>query len=135
VTTWKQWKTAHPDTLVLTENTGFDRDYTRSPYPGYEDALRVWFPLAAESDTFHSKKYVFGIENNGEFIAVPKDEFKSVGSDTVQLGGATVRLEYDDLLDVIHAFIGEQEIPSIQMYWFAWYAYYPSTSVWSAESE
>jgi len=74
---------------------------------------------------------VFGVEFNGEFIAVPKDEFKIVGRDTVQLGGKEVRLEYDNRLDVLHAYHGEEELTSIQMHWFAWYAYHPNTKVWS----
>ncbi len=31
-TTWQDWKTRHPDTLVLSFNTGYSRNYGRDPY-------------------------------------------------------------------------------------------------------
>ena len=34
-TTYDAWTTAHPDTLVLTDDTGFVRDYDRDPYGTY----------------------------------------------------------------------------------------------------
>ncbi len=34
---WDQFVTAHPDALVLTRDTGHERDYGRNPYPGYDD--------------------------------------------------------------------------------------------------
>lgn len=129
VTTWGKWKAQHPTTKVLSRETGFDRDYDRNPYPGYDDALRVWFPLAARSDKFETKKIVYGIKHNGEELAVPKAEFRQVGEDTVALGGESVTLKYNEKLDVVQAF-ADEELPAIPVYWFAWYAYYPDTKVW-----
>ncbi len=34
-TTWKRWKTAYPETKLLTEKTGYVRDYGRDPYGTY----------------------------------------------------------------------------------------------------
>ncbi len=31
-TTWRSWKKQHPDTLVLSLNTGYSRNYNRDPY-------------------------------------------------------------------------------------------------------
>lgn len=31
-TTWKEWKKQHPETLVLSPETGYRRDYNRDPY-------------------------------------------------------------------------------------------------------
>ena len=42
ITTWKAWREAHPETTVLSKQTGYDRDYGQTPYEGYEtsdDAL------------------------------------------------------------------------------------------------
>lgn len=130
VTDWKHWKTQHPDTRVLSLETGHNRNYDRNPYPGYDDLLRVWFPLAAKSDKFKTKDWVFGIKNNGEFLAVPKEQFKTVQKDKIILGGDEIKLEYDSTFQTMRAYNENEEIPAIQMYWFAWYAYYPETRVW-----
>ncbi|MBZ9731738.1 DUF3179 domain-containing protein, partial [Salegentibacter sp. JZCK2] len=34
-TTWESWKDKHPNTLVLSEDTGFNRNYSRNPYPNW----------------------------------------------------------------------------------------------------
>ncbi|MDP2497311.1 MAG: DUF3179 domain-containing protein [Candidatus Palauibacterales bacterium] len=34
---WERAREFHPDARVLSRETGYDRDYSRSPYPGYED--------------------------------------------------------------------------------------------------
>src|SRR5437870_5629196 len=48
-TTWADWKARHPDTLVLSAETGFSRDYSRDPYAGYESSSRIMFPTAHTS--------------------------------------------------------------------------------------
>lgn len=135
VTTWEQWKKKHPDTLVLSRNTGFDRDYDRNPYPGYDYVLRLWFPVGAKSDRFPTKKWMTGIEHNNEFLAVPKKEFKQQGKATVVLGGEKIIIEYDDGLDTITAqTINGEEVLAFDTYWFAWYAYHPNTKVFSPKT-
>ena len=37
---WDRLKEFHPDARLLSTETGYDRDYSRSPYPGYEDRSR-----------------------------------------------------------------------------------------------
>jgi hypothetical protein len=131
-TTWEQWKKQFPDSLILSTNTGFNRDYTRSPYPGYDSLLQVWFPVAAKSDAFHSKKIIHGVVHNNEALAIPKGESRKYLPPTYELGGETISLEYNDDLDVIKVFDSQgNQINSFDSYWFAWYAYRPETKILS----
>ncbi|HSG05403.1 MAG TPA: DUF3179 domain-containing protein, partial [Nitrospiria bacterium] len=34
-TTWEEWRKEHPNTLVLSTDTGYSRNYRRDPYEGY----------------------------------------------------------------------------------------------------
>ena len=47
---WEDFRTANPDALVLTRNTGFTRDYGRNPYEGYDDASTRPFLFDGEFD-------------------------------------------------------------------------------------
>jgi len=47
---WEDFRTANPDGLVLTRNTGFSRDYGRNPYEGYDDASTRPFLFDGEFD-------------------------------------------------------------------------------------
>ena len=48
--TWAQWLQEHPETLVLSRETGFPRSYERDPFAGYRDQVndeRFPFPVSA----------------------------------------------------------------------------------------
>jgi hypothetical protein len=128
VTTWKAWKTKHPTTKVLTRNTGYSRDYDKTPYPGYEDSLRVWFPVAAKSNQFPSKKIIYGIEVNKEYAAIIKENIKD--QKTIQLGGKTITITKDKVTNTLQAKDqNNQPVKAFDVFWFAWYAYHPDTRV------
>ena len=73
---WKEWKAKHPDTLVLSTDTGFIRNYERDPYEGYDRSSRIWFPIEVQDDRLFSKARVYGIMVNGESKAYPEDIIK-----------------------------------------------------------
>jgi len=130
VTTWKKWKAAHPDTKVLSRQTGFNRNYDRNPYPGYEDALRVWFPLSAQSDKFHSKEIVFGIEAGQESFAVTRTHAKASGNLTIDSEMGEIFVTYDPDTDTLSAVDSSgSHLKGFDLFWFAWYAFHPDTKV------
>jgi len=47
---WAAWRDANPDGLVLSRETGHDRDYGRNPYVGYDDINSSPFGFDGEID-------------------------------------------------------------------------------------
>ena len=50
--TWAQWLQEHPDTMVLSRETGFARSYERDVFAGYRDQVndeRFAFPVSADA--------------------------------------------------------------------------------------
>ncbi len=50
--TWAQWLEEHPETLVLSRETGFPRSYDRDVFAGYRDQVneeRFAFPVSADA--------------------------------------------------------------------------------------
>lgn len=136
-TTWRDWKRLHPSSLVLSNNTGYKRDYGRDPYSGYEQSRKLYFPVNNTAPKrYHPKEIVLGVEIDGVYKAYPFIELnknnKEKFTDTV-----------NDKLLFIHwtshensAYIIDDKgdsIPVIQAYWFAWYAFHPQTVIFSAE--
>lgn len=81
-TTWERWRETHPDTVVLTEDTGFVRDYGGDPYGGYNppsgyysDENTLFAPLATD-DRFEKKTVVLGVRNADGAMAVPKERVR-----------------------------------------------------------
>lgn len=77
-TTWDQWKAAHPDTTVLTSETGYTRRYGSDPYGqynprrGYYESDRTLFsPLVSDSRA-EPKRVVIGTRTSEGALAVDK---------------------------------------------------------------
>ena len=138
-TTWADWKARHPDTLVLSTDTGFSRDYSRDPYAGYASSSRIMFPTAAASDRFSAKELVLGVELNGARKAYAFSELaKALGSrprGTLedQLAGRTLSIRFDREHRTAQAFDSSgRELPAYVAFWFAWSAFYPTAEVFVA---
>jgi len=69
VIAWKDWKSIHPDTLVLTTDTGYIRAYGADPYGDYYTNPRIIFPVENRDDRLHPKVIVIGLENDGIYKA------------------------------------------------------------------
>lgn len=69
---WGEFEDAHPDGLVLSRDTGFDRDYGRNPYPGYDDVGDLPFLYDGPIDgRYAAKTRILGIRDRGTSIAIP----------------------------------------------------------------
>jgi len=131
-TTWQDWRTRHPDTTVLSNDTGYRRNYEVDPYPNYGRDQKLYFPVSKTSRAYKRKELVMGLEINQQFRAYPFKELKAGPtrfSDTFQgeqfevlyhPANATARIMDDS----------GQEIPTTLAFWFAWYAFHPDTEVY-----
>jgi len=78
VITWGDWKNLHPDTLVLTTNTGHVRAYGVDPYGGYYTDTRVIFPVDNIDDRIHPKEIILGFNDGKIYKAYKQQDLESV---------------------------------------------------------
>lgn len=131
VTTWRRWREDHPDTSVLSPDTDHSRDYDRNPYAGYEASPSVMFPVEQHDDRLPTKARVLGVVLDGQARAYPHDELaRAGGSASDELVGRVVELRLDGASASAHA--SGRLLPAVSVYWFAWAAFHPDTSVWRA---
>ena len=124
--------------MVLSYDTGFNRDYDKNPYPNYESTTSVFFQVSDRNSLFHPKETVLGVEIDGKFKAYPFSELKKskggVVNDTFQ--GKTLRIVYDAEHKSTEIFDDSgKSVPSITNFWFAWYAFHPDTEVYQQSSK
>jgi hypothetical protein len=85
---WRDWLAAHPDGLVLSRQTGFDRDYGRNPYPGYDDVDNPPFLFQGEIDgRLAAKTRVVGVGLDAQPTAVRLDALLDQGVIAFDLAG------------------------------------------------
>ncbi|MFQ5997767.1 MAG: DUF3179 domain-containing protein [Candidatus Bathyarchaeia archaeon] len=76
---WVDWKNLHPDTKVLSRDTGHFRNYGADPYGGYYTGGGTIFPVDSNDNRLQTKAIVFGLEINGASIAYPEEDIAAVG--------------------------------------------------------
>jgi len=133
-TTWRDWKARHPNTQVLSTDTGFRRDYSVSPYGNYDREGGLYFPVAEENSRFPRKSVVLGLEISGQFRAYPFDELrKGPAQFTDEFQGHRFNVIYDDDNQTARI-VGDDgnELTTVRVFWFAWYAFHPGTEIYTA---
>ena len=134
-TTWQSWKAKYPDTLVLSSDTGYRRDYDRDPYEGYESSERLMFGVNKSSRKFHPKEKVIGLKLGKITKAYPFSELAKTKSPVMDyLGKTPIRIFYDHKSrTAVVRDEKNQELPSVVGYWFAWYTFHPETLVFTGK--
>jgi hypothetical protein len=74
---WKDWKSLHPETVVLTTDTGHIRPYDSDPYSDYFKDPRVLFPVDNQDDRIPKKEIILGFENDGIYKAYKLSDVES----------------------------------------------------------
>lgn len=135
-TSWERWLEQYPESKVLSMHTGFHRDYSRTPYPGYDSSDYVYFPVSNMDRRYHPKELVLGINLNNEFKAYPFMELRE-GPARFQdkVGGQTITVVFDDEHNNAIALNTKgQEIPTVTAFWFAWMTFHPKSAVYSVHT-
>lgn len=128
MTEWRTWRLAHPDTLVLSTDTGFDRDYAdRSRYDKYDESDRIAFPVSGRDLSIHPKTVVYGFEIDGRKLAVLEESLKHNTVIETRLGDLelTVRRHADGSVTATDP--SGNSHTAIRLFWFAWYNFHPDT--------
>jgi hypothetical protein len=76
---WGDWKRLHPDTEVLSRETGFRAPYGQEAYPGYYDRGGPNFPVAEDDSRLPAKAIVYGVFNDGLARAYPEQAVANAG--------------------------------------------------------
>jgi hypothetical protein len=158
-TTWERWRGVHPETEVLSTDTGFARNYNRDPYGAYNppsgyyapDAARL-FPVMNDNGRFPPKSVVVGARTRSTAVAFPLDRLRQAGRLEVTGNGEAFTAVYDPNLDTGYVFQGRtaasaevtgtgpfgvswsggdalEPANSFEAMWFAWAAFYPESAV------
>jgi len=77
VITWEDWKLVHPDTLVLTTDTGHIRSYGNDPYGDYYTNSSIYFPVENDDSRMHPKEIILGFNEGDSYKAYKQQDVES----------------------------------------------------------
>lgn len=128
---WKKWKQLHPHTQVLSDRTGYVRDYHIDPYAGYYRVGGLMFSVGPVRRDLSAKTRVLGIALGNDAKAYALDQLrKNAGIFKDRMGTTAITIEISpegEVLAVQRA--SGQPVDHMYLYWFAWQAFYPHTDV------
>lgn len=88
LTTWENWRRVYPDTMALSLDTGYDRNYAADPYADYYKSRRIHFGFASNILQGHNaKELIAGVRHTENSKAYPIDDLRKHGAITDRSGG------------------------------------------------
>ncbi len=134
-TTWAEWKSRFPHSLYLSDETGHARDYSQTPYKGYDQSDQLYFPVSQNNSAMPPKELVVGIEINGKFKAYPLKELQKLESDFEDsFNDHVIVISFDPQSNSTRLTTKDgKPYPSFTSFWFAWYTFHPNTKVFKAK--
>lgn len=123
------WKKLHPDTKVLSKDTGIKRAYGYDPYGDYYTSNDVSFGASFDDGRLHPKEFVLGVNINGKYKAYQTAALK-VGETRDTFNGETIVIDKKPEGEV-RMFRGtdRRPLPYIGGFWFSWLNAHPGTEL------
>ena len=124
----------NPNSEVLSQNTGFSRNYGNDPYANYlaDDFLFFQDPENVDNTgRISNKEFVFGIEIDGKYKAYRKTDVDEAGVVEDNFNGVNIKLEKleDGRVIVTNLDTGEEIVKEVD-FWFAWYGFHPDSELY-----
>jgi len=114
-THWSRWRVRHPDTLVLSSDTGYFRSYGSDPYGSYDKSGTYYnsggplFPVMAKDDRFQPKEVVVAVNASGHQMGLHKQAVCKKKVVNTSLGGLPLVAIYASELDIARLFVRQVE--------------------------
>lgn len=127
MTLFGDWRSAHPAGEVLLP-PGDPGSYEKNVYGDYVSSDRLLFPVSKMDARLHVKRVIYGIELEGQSIAVESAWLEETGRWLREVADHELVVEWTPAKGVTASLAG-QPLAVHRMYWFAWYSFHPDTAL------
>ncbi len=112
VISFGDWKEIHPQSLVLSTETGHLRSYGVDPYGNYYTDKRVIFPVENEDNRMHPKEIILGFSTDSSHKAYKQNDLEKLVVINDEFGLSRIMLVslFDDNARAFDRMVGEDEL-------------------------
>ena len=135
---WSEWKNKYPNTLILSKNTGFNRNYDITLYQDYFDNQYDLFGTKYNDTRLKPKQVIYPVEIGNKAIAFPDSLKKTVvhkieNKYVIFTNEGIVKIFLSDSMPE-NTTIGYlennyEEYETFTSFWFSWIAFKPDTEI------
>jgi len=114
-TTWGRWRDAHPETMVLSTDTGHARNYASDPYGsynpdgGYYESDNLMFSALTSDDRYDNKRVVMGARTSDGAAAFPKDVLQQEKFLPGEIGETPVVAVFDERYETGYVYLNPED--------------------------
>ncbi len=134
-TTLGSWVKENPNTMVMTIDTGHDRDYFRYPYGTYYTNDDLIFPVRNSEKVQGQIKDIVSYyweqnsqtpvnEFSGIHLGIRWKDVEELGSLVKKIGDRTVAVRWDDELQSVRMYEENNELPASAAFSFVYPAFF-----------
>ena len=123
---FEEVRTEFPSAQILSENTGYRRDYGRYPYKGYDRSEDLYFPVSVQDKRFFAKEMMYVFEVKGTSVAFP---VKDLGDKTAQKTIKGKLLSAERRGNAIDVSVDGQIVAGYYEMWFSWVTHNKRTGI------
>lgn len=129
---YKKWLEKYPDGVVLSTDTGQNRNYSIDPYASYFASPGPLFPVGDIRNDLGAKDWIYGIEVEGKALALVRDELPSGEQIQHEFNGQTLSIFYDEPVQniLVRNAATDEIISGTWSFWFAWQAFFNDSALW-----
>jgi hypothetical protein len=111
-------KEKYPNIKVLSDDTGYSRDYLRNPYSGYEETEETVFPVSVSDKRFGAKEMMYVVPFMDKSVAFPPDDLVKGRKETLNVEGSVLTAQRQNGGIVVSA--SGKRLPGYFEMWFSW---------------
>lgn len=135
--TWKEWRTEHPTTLVLSKRTRRGLEGMAMGYTDYHRSSRIGVTgrLRFNDKQLQAKARILGFRMDDQAYAIDlaalarKESITTVTKSGKKINVVATRDGISGRVFEVGDSAKHEQIPSSVSYWFAWKAFFPATEV------
>lgn len=119
-------KIKYPRGVVLSEDTGFIRNYNTTPYSGYLENEGLYFPVSINDQRFTSKELMYVIPFENISITFPYRQLET-GIKNFDIGDNEITIQ--KMGGEIYTTINNKKYPGYFELWFSWATHHQDDGV------
>lgn len=120
-------KRKYSDTLVLSKDTGYSRNYSFNPYSGYEETDEINFPVSVSDKRFKPKEIMYVVPLGEKSIAFAQIGLKDGNQKSIEVEGQTITIER--LGEEINVTTNGKTLPGYFEMWFSWAVHHQENGI------
>jgi len=134
VTSWEKWRIKHPQTEILSLQTGYLRDYSHDPYEEYYESKRGLFSFLRPGLGAKEKELVIGVEIEGRAHAYRLATVRQRKIIQDKINGRLISVRFNKETDTVTVQDDKGvRIDHISTYWMVWEGIYQGTKLYNEE--